>query len=322
MRSITLDALEADAADYDAAVDAADLPDRFCTSSAWVLPAFHAFLEDAEPALWRGDDGWLLLQRLATTAGPTLAPLEASWGLASPLVGPQPVALARAAAAALQEVRGTWSALFLSGLTRGGPLFTALVHAFGRRHRMGIGQPAVRVLADLQGGVDGFLGRRARTFRKALRQEVRAAAGELTLERHAPTDVDAALALFGRAMAVEATSWKGVAGHGVHDGAMRAFYADMVPRLTRQGALRLTLVRRDGADVGYCLGGVRGDVYRGLQISFAAELRHLAPGKLMHLHTIEGLVAEGVRWYDLGTDMPYKRAWGETLVETVPLVVR
>jgi CelD/BcsL family acetyltransferase involved in cellulose biosynthesis len=322
MDRLDYDELERRAEEFDAAVDASQLPDPFCTASAWILPARRAFLPDAEPWVLAGAHGWAPLQRMTTSLGSTLLPLEASWGLAAPIVGPDPVAAAKEVAAALISSHGAWQALFLSGLVRGGPDFTALVHAFGRRFRMGLGQPTVRCVASLDGGMDGFLGRRSAHFRKNLRREVRQGSAALRFERTAPTDAAEALDLYERVLRVEAKSWKAADGHGIHEGPMRLFYADMIPRLARAGNLRLTFAWEGDEAVGYVLGGVRGATYRGLQISFDQRLTHLAPGKLMHLFTIAGLCEEGVAAYDLGTEMDYKRAWAELRVETVPLVVR
>jgi CelD/BcsL family acetyltransferase involved in cellulose biosynthesis len=247
-------------------------------------------------------------------------PLEASWGLAAPLVGPEPARLANRFVEAALELREQWDALFLSGLQRGGPAYQILVSRLGRRFRLGLGQPTARCVASLEGGIDGFLARRSAHFRKNLRRAAREAA-DVTFEVLRPSE-DEVPRLLADVLDVERRSWKGREGHGIDQGPMLAFYRAMAPRLAARGALRVTLATRDGRPVGYVLGGVRGDGYRGLQISFDEDLSDRSLGNLLQLATVEALCREGVASYDLGTDMPYKRHWAEQLVETVPLVAR
>ena len=49
------------------------------------------------------------------------------------------------------------------------------------------------------------------------------------------------------------------------------FYQRALPRLAARGALRLSFARDGERDVGYVLGGVLGDTYRGLQLSYDAD---------------------------------------------------
>ena len=322
MTSLDFEGLERAADAYDAAVDAAPLPDRYCTQSAWILPARAAFAPSAQPWIHRFAEGFVALMRIDTTIGRTLMPLEASWGLATGLVGAQLDAVARRLGEALVADRSAWDSAFLSGLVRGGADFTALVHALQRRFRLGIGQPTVRCVASLDGGIDGFLSRRSAHFRKNLRRAERRADGRLRFERVVPDDAEQALALYRRVLTIDARSWKGQSGHGVGGGAMETFYADMIPRLSADRRVRFTFAWDGDEAVGFVLGGLRGRAYRGLQVSFDARLEALSVGNLLQLHTIRGLCEEGVETYDLGTHMEYKEAWAEGRVETVPLVIR
>jgi CelD/BcsL family acetyltransferase involved in cellulose biosynthesis len=320
MRILTFDDLDARSDAYDAVVDASPLPDRFCSTSDWLIPAVGAFSDEAEPTILAFDEGWAPLMTARTVLGRTWMPLEASWGLAAPLVGPAPARLATRFVEAALELRDGWDALFLSGLQRGGPAYQVLVSRLGRRFRLGLGQPTARCVASLEGGMDGFLARRSGHFRKNLRR-ARRDAGPIAFEvlRPTPAEVPAALEAV---LDVERRSWKGREGHGIDQGPMLAFYRAMAPRLAARGGLRITIARLEGRPVGYVLGGVRGGGYRGLQISFDQDLSDRSLGNLLQLATVEALCAEAVASYDLGTDMPYKRHWAEQLVETVPLVVR
>lgn len=316
--------LDRHATAYDRAVDAARLIDPFCSGSPWLLSAREAFGEQGEPFVVQLRSGWAPLMRIPTTLGRTLVPLESSWGLAAPVVAEDRREAAAELGAFLAGRRSEWDALFLSGLERGAPDFTALVHKFSRGYRLGLGQATVRCVARLDGGLDGFLSRRTAKFRKNLRNDGNRASGVIGFEVIAPTERDDALAAYERILDIEAKSWKGMSGHGIQEGAMRTFYAGMVPRLADRGELRVTLARDlgSGEPIGYVLGGLRGDSYRGLQISFDQVYSKYGLGNLLQLHTIAALCAEGVRCYDLGTDMEYKRHWAELLPATVPLVVR
>ncbi len=307
---------------YDDAVSSATLPDRFCTGSPWVISAHEAFTEGASTRVHQFDEGFVPLAERVTALGATWMPLEASWGLAAPLVGPDLDALAARLAELVQQGPRTWDALFLSGLVRGGPDFSALVRRLGRRFRLGLGTPTVRCVASIEGGMEGFLARRTPAFRKNLRRLQRAVEGRLSVEFLSPTSEGEALAAYDEIQRIEVKSWKAREGHGIAEGPMRTFYARMVPRLARRGELRVTFARIDGEPAGYVLGGLRGTEYRGLQISFDDTHRVLSLGHLMQAATVRRLTEEGVMRYDLGTDMAYKRVWAELEVETLPLVVR
>lgn len=321
MAELTLDAFDAAREAYDAAVDRAPVADRFCTASDWVVPAYRAFGESSRTVIGAYDEGFVPLMSMPTVLGRTWMPLEASWGLASALVGEDESALAARFAEDALERRDDWDALFLSGLRRGGPGFTRLVRRFGRQWRLGLGQASVRCVASLEGGLDGFLGRRSPKHRKNLRAAARRGAS-VRFEVHAPREAAAGQALLEEILTIERRSWKGREGHGIDQGAMLTFYRHMAPRLAARGTLRVTLAHGVEGPVGYVLGGVRGESYRGLQISFAQEHEALSLGNLLQLHTIMALCDEGVLQYDLGMHMPYKERWAEGRLETVALVVR
>lgn len=314
---------------FDAAVAATPGVDRYCSSSAWVLPAHDAFHADARPLILRSDAGWAALgSSVSPNVGRYLAPLEAMWGLACPLVGPAPARLARAFGDAAMARRASWDTLWLSGVPVDGPLFKALASVFARaRCRVGVGPTAHRYVASLEGGFDGWLGRRSARFRANLRRALRRAEAEgVRFEPLSPRGVgpaggaDAA-ALYARILAIEARSWKGLSEVGITTGAMRAFYAAALERLVPRGGLRGVIASRDGVDVGFVFGGVFGDTYRGLQVSFDERQRDLSLGNVMQATMIARLCDEGVAVYDLGSEIAYKARWGELGIPTVALVV-
>lgn len=319
---LDLGALSAAREAFDAAVLKTPGIDHFCSSSAWILPAHSAFHAEDEVIAARLGDGFLALTRgQAPGLGPFLAPLEAMWGLACPLVGEHPAPLSRAAAD-LVSTLPDWRLLWLSGLLRDGPLFTSLARALSR-YELRLGPITQRFRASLDGGFEGWLGRRSPLFRKRLRAALRLAERELSFEWLAPPSADLATsrALFERIHAVETRSWKGLGGSGFVAGDMRHFYEAMVPELAASGRLRVLFARHSGEDVGVCFGGVLAGTYRGLQNSFDDRFRDHSLGNVLQAETIRRLCDEGVATYDLGSGMDYKARWAEEIFETTALLV-
>jgi CelD/BcsL family acetyltransferase involved in cellulose biosynthesis len=324
VQPLSLAELDAEAEAFDAAVLATPGIDRFCSSSAWVvsaaealMPARHAFVHRAASSA-----GYLAAALSQHPSGLVcVEPLELAWGLAAPLVGADPGALADATADLLAATPA-WRIALFAGIVAASPLAVALDAALPARWERRIGQPTRRHVASLAGGVDGFLARRSRELRKALRKAERRAAEHGI----AVTAVDArtageATALFDRILAIEAASWKARDGVGLSDASFAEFYRRMALRLAPRGRLRAMVARAGDRDVAYVLGAVFGGEYRGLQFSYADDLAELSLGSLCQLRQIEALCAEGITAYDLGTDMDYKRRWAETQIDTELVVV-
>jgi len=309
---------------YDAAVMVSPQIDRFCSSCHWIVPAQAAFHKDHEPFVVPLETGFLALTRGQTAElGRFYAPLEAMWGLACPIVGAMPAELGRQAASALLHERERWDVLWLGGLAKEGALFRALLQGLAPRATLRLGPTTTRHQASLDGGFDGWLGRRSAKFRKMLRQalrDVRGAGIELEwIDGESARHMDAE-ALFARIHAIEARSWKGLASTGFVQGDMKVFYQRMIPRLATSGRLRVLFGKRAELDVAFCFGGVLGDTFRGLQNSFDDRLRALSLGNAMQAHTIQHLADEGVALYDLGSEMAYKSRFADGGLETVTLI--
>jgi CelD/BcsL family acetyltransferase involved in cellulose biosynthesis len=292
--------------------------DRFCSSTDWILPAAQGLLPGRSPWLRAGDNGYVLLMRTRHSESPWLEPLEAAWGLACPLIG-DPLGLAAELYAELRDSPAAAGAnLMLCGLDRSSLRFQAAARALGEHYELRVGPPARRHVASLEGGLDGFLSRRTPNFRRSLSRAQRRASDEkIEITPMQVTDPEAA---YQRLLAVERRSWKGLEGVGFAASEMLEFYRLMMPRLHRRGALRLMFAQRDGQDLAYILGGMFGDTYRGLQFSFADEHAHLSLGNLCQLRQVELLCDEGLAFYDLGSEVEYKKRWGEILHETVTLL--
>jgi CelD/BcsL family acetyltransferase involved in cellulose biosynthesis len=318
-------------AEVDLAVSRMAAIDHFCSSSAWTLAADVAIMSPGRELYCRkGDHGWALLARRTHPAGwSCLESLEASWCLASPLALPHE----HEARAFAEELAREWAesasrdVLFLSGIVAGSALFLGLLEALEQHYELTIDllPPTRRFRASLDGGVEGFLSRRSSRFREHMRQAAKkaAAVGVVFEPVVVGSEVDAA-ALYARLLAVETRSWKGLLGDGLLAPSMQAFYREMLPMLASDGTIRAHVGRLDGEDVAVIVGAVTrtpdGAVYRGLQFSFDDAHRSLSLGNLAQMAQIRALTDEGVRLYDLGSEVEYKRRWGELCLETVTLV--
>jgi len=313
--------LAAIADDFDREVAHTPAIDRFCSSSAWILAASGALMPPRASFAFKGRYGYLAAMRGVHPAGfPYIEPMELAWGLAAPLIGHDAEGLVGEVVPLLAG-RRDWQLAIFAGLTVAGPQRRALDATLPARWERRRGQPTVRHVASLEGGVDGFLSRRSRELRKSIRKSLRAATeAGVTFEVVRAAEPEAN-ALYDRIQAVEAHSWKSREGVGIAQGSMRAFYAAMLPRLCRLGQQRTIFARYRDQDVGYILGAVMGGEYRGLQFSYHADHAELGIGSLLQYQQVVELCADGVGRYDLGTEMDYKRRWAEEIMETEMLVL-
>lgn len=298
--------------------------DRYCSSSGWVLSAHEAFHGDHDPIFLTCNDGYgLFFQQQVFKWGRMLLPLESSWFLGCPLISDQPLKMIPNFRETLQSGALIWDACVVSGIAMGSPMFTAIVNHFSNDHQLRQGPGVVRHMGDLRGGLDDYLARRGKRFCKNIRRTCRLAESEgLTFQWWSkPLDRAEADDLFNRVMKVEAISWKGTTGVGINSGTMRAFYYKMIQRQAPNGIIRLGFAQQGGRDVGYILGGVMGSVYRGYQFSFEPVLSRISPGNWMQYQAIQRLCKENVLFYDLGSDLEYKRKWADITFDTTSLII-
>ena len=323
MKRLTFAELAAEAVRYDEAVLETPDIDHFCTHSSWVLPAVRHLGGPSTPRILRSEGAYVALARTQSQGGPAmLHPLEAMWALSSPLVGKDP----RAAVELLVEMLAEdtdWDLALVTGLSEGAGLFRRLVRELGRRYTLSRGPLTRRYLVDLTDGVSGFLGRRSSGFRKNLRKaERRARARGIQFEPAPDGDEADAEVSFERLLDVERRSWKGRRGVGIDSGPMCAFYREMNQRLVERGRRRLLFATLDGEDVAYILGGVYAKTYRGLQFSFDDRFSDLSLGNLCQIEQMRRLADESVDTYDLGTEVSYKKRWGDRVFTTSSVVIR
>ena len=218
---------------------------------------------------------------------------------------------------ALEKVPG-WRVVLLTGLVPDSPLEDELRRAIGERHRLRNGPVMTRCRARLDDGAKALLERKPAKWQRDLRRAHRRAREHGFEVVTAEGDLAAG---FERLMDIERRSWKGRSGSGLIEPELRRFYWRLSQRVGPLGRLRLLFARADDRDIGYILGHVRHTTYRGLQISYDNAYRSLSVGTLLQAFQIEQLAAEGVRVYDLGMEMAYKRRWADETLDTRTTVI-
>jgi hypothetical protein len=328
MEHVTREAFDDQRHEFDACIRQTPEIDPFCSSSYWVLPAYDALFSDHQFNVFRAErsDGWVALAAgKQPSLGRYLQPLEASWGLAGPLIGSDVEALVGEFAEHMDR-HNDWDLIFLSGIFEESPQFLQTVRRFQDGYFVGVGPSMGRHIASLEGGFDGYMSRRTSKFRSNMRrardQAADAGIGSEYLKEFG--DRAAGRDVFERILAVESNSWKADDNSGILSPPMRTFYQQMVPMLAADDRLRVGFVTLDGEDIAYCFGGVFGDRYRGLQLSYHDDYSEYSAGNLAQLVVLEGLADESrdIDVYDMGQAMDYKQRWADDTRESVALVIR
>lgn len=307
---------------YDALVGRTPGIDRFCSTSTWVLPAFEAFPIGTDLFIRKSKSGYLVFQNYHSPQwGRTLLPLEASWCLASPLIGEDPQALTAETAAGLLMEGDRWDTLFLCGITEGSFLWRGVAQQFYRRGRLFMGPSSARCQASLEGGISGYLSRRSRKFRKNLRSDLRRAEGAGLRFEHlhgSSFDANSCLSLMNR---IEARSWKGLSSQGVNQGSMQVFYRAMLRMPSLDVRFHLGVARLGEEAIGFLFGADFAGIFRGFQFSFLADHTPLTPGNFMQYSMLENICNnKNIHTYDFGMEMDYKKRWAEQLSQTDCLI--
>ena len=294
--------------------------DRWCSSSPWATSAKSAFNHDGELVIACSDGAGFAMATVRAAPGGALVPLESVWLFGAPIVGSDPRVAASYAADHFFSQRRE-QAIYLGGYREDSPWWQALIDSFGPYGDLFGGEERARCRASLDGGIDGYLSRRTRAFRRNLRQGERLASNA-GIHFDIVDAMDSNL-LLERLHRIEQESWKGLDGSGIEGHDMATLYAHLLPLLSSQGSLRACVARDGkGCDVGFIFGGVRDGTYRGLQLSFVESARELGIGNLLQWHEIQRLASEGLYTYDIGMDMEYKRLWTEELFVTRLLFAR
>ncbi len=297
--------------------------DPFSCRSEWQF-SFHEAMRPRRPLFLRERGGSVTAFALTKRRGlgPVLEPLESLWLFGCPVLGPDAVELL---ASALDEthVRSLQPCVLVSGLRLRSALLRRLTKELGSRYEIRRLAGGVHCSASLEGGLDGFLGRRSAKLRKRLRQAAqRAAERGVSFERHVPGSLDEAAAVYARMLAVERASWKGIHHCGMAEPESLDFYGRLLRRLSVARAGRVIFARCGERDVGFVFGGLAGSSYRGQQFSYADDWAAFSIGNLLQLEQTRWLCEEGVARYDLGPPMEYKRHWTELTIRSGTRLLR
>ncbi len=244
-----------------------------------------------------------------------LGGIEPLWGFSCPLLLPEP---ARHANEFVDEVVQVpdWSRLVLTGLDAESDLYFEVIRALARIGTVYRADGIDRCVADLSQGVGPWLDRRSSRFRQQWRRRERSLAGSgIEIEV-----IDTAEGLMDRFLAIERRGWKGRRADGITSSAMEATYRHMIDRLGAAGRLRAAVARSGDRDVGFILGGVRGGIYRGLQLSYVEQVADLGVGHTLQAFQINALGPE-IHTYDMGMDMEYKRRYADELRPSVVVIL-
>ena len=339
MRHLTIDDLEAVTAEIEDAIDASTGVDPWCSGPDWVLPVHAGFAPTATTLLVDVSDhpttgvgvsssaeespvtGFGLFARYQLADGRAmLAGLEPLWGFAAPIIASDPAVITSRLAEVIAAEAPT-DVVVLPGMpVPDGPeaYTSSIVRGLGHLGVVKAGAGITRRVADIGDGYDAWLGRRTPRFRRSLRR-IRERAEREGVE---VIDVGADPDVFDRILRIEERTWKAEDNGGITSPAMATTYRLMVERLQASGRLRAHIATIGGHDVGYIIGGVRAERYRGLQLSYVAEAAELSVGHLLQDHQLRLLTTAGeASAYDLGMDLDYKRRWADRAVTSLTLVI-
>lgn len=310
MRRCSYHDLEDEQDRFAESVESANYLAKFCSEVPWQTAALRnlgggdsGIQVPGESFIVEEDGNWLAFTERNRGV---LYPLESAWMFGCPLVG-EPRATLRLLENACERFLGSGFGFVISGVREESAMHQALLGMADKARRFDIFPGTDCLTIDLSGGVDLFLSRRSRSFRKGLRQLKPIE----SLEFEDVSELDPEV-VFDRLFAVQGRSYKSKDGsdifaHRRYEG----FYRDLYRQLHRKGQIRTIFARIEGRDVAYIMGGVSGSIYRGFQMSYDDEFRAFGLGNRLQIENIRRRCEEGVRHYDLGMHSDYKERWAD-----------
>ncbi|MFN3242472.1 MAG: GNAT family N-acetyltransferase [Planctomycetota bacterium] len=292
---------------WNRAVRADEHGDPFCCRTEWQLSFHETFAPHRDVHVRASDDSVIAFAERDAGEVTALEPIDCNWLFGSPLLGPDAVPLLVELMASMPQ-----SPVLVAGLLPDGERLAELIRVFAHRCELLRVATETTCIASLDGGFDGYLSRRSAKLRRGVRSAARrAAAMGVTFERHAPTSIEHADAVYRRILDVELRSWKGIGRCGMAEPPSSDFYRVMLRRLCPARGGRVMFARHDDEDIGFILGCVGSGVYRGQQFSFVDDWRPHSIGNLLQFEQIRWLCEDGVPRYDMGPLMDYKPHWTE-----------
>lgn len=301
--------------------------DPLCCAPDWQLAFHEVFTPDRRVFYDIGPRaGMIFGEYIAGNGDIWLLPLDESWLFGQPLLGDEAPLMLADNVSLLKPDNGALGGLFISGIREPSTHASCLFQRFYPQYRFYRHGANSQARASLAGGMDGWLSRRSANHRAKLRKaEKKAAAAGIVFERARPdaAEMDAA---YERILAVEARSWKGIEQCGMDQGESRLFYAALTRLYAKRKSCLVIFARRDGKDIGYVFGGIRGDYYRGQQFSYDNEYASFSLGNLLQAQKVAWLCELGILNYDMGPaagdKMRYKTHWAERMQDIQTWVMR
>ena len=290
--------------EFDAAVSATSNTSKFCNSSGWIASAFlglHEYDPESQSTfIVRDGNNWLVFVEKSENY---FYPFESAWMFGSPLIGPESIELfQKAKAASFDSPKG----FVFGGLPKDGEILAQLKNIPNLHFES---FPATDcMIIDLTEGVDSWLARRSKKFRRTIRDSQRkCTAASVMLEEVTPD--------FERMLAIQKHTAKWKDGSDIfHNEDCVKFYSEML----NEKSIRLRVALIDGKDVAFLLGAVFGNTFRGLQMSYDNEFRTLGLGNFLQIDTMRAVSEnDGVTEYDLGMFSEYKSRWADEMREFV-----
>ncbi|MDF1823521.1 MAG: GNAT family N-acetyltransferase [Verrucomicrobiales bacterium] len=313
MRRLSVEEFTKEKCYFDEAVERSPGLARFCSSSLWQLAALNCLKAPGprgEHFIVEDEGDWLLFAE--GEGNRIFYPFEAAWMFGSPLVGDPLRGVDLLKKAALEYLPGRVGFCF-GGVPKGGILHDALQSRRGEFLRYEEFPATDCMMIDLGAGFEAWLEGRSRKFRKSIRQ----------LKEDESIDIidaggEDSQSLFDRILAIQKQTYKWEEGTDIFLGNdYRPFYRSLLHGLQSSNDLRLLFARRDGEDLAYIFGGVRGKAYRGFQMGYIESERKSGLGNRLQVANLKARAEEGVTVYDLGMHAEYKERWADRREEFV-----
>ncbi|MCY2955469.1 MAG: GNAT family N-acetyltransferase [Planctomycetota bacterium] len=297
--------------------------DPFCCRTEWALSFHEVFSPLRAVHIFESHGSFLLLASSKKDSKETLfEPLDNSWSFGCPLLGEYSLDMLDLFLQHHAKAEGPY-VCNISGLIKGSQLFQKSAKTFRSNYDIFFSRPNIQCYASLEGGIEGYLSRRSGHFRRRLCQSNRKAkVKSVSFERVSPTNHDQVLVAYGRMLAIEEASWKGIGRCGMTSDKSLHFYKAMLKRLSANAAGRIIFAQYDNKDIGFIMGGIAAEVYRGQQFSYAEEWSSYSIGNVLQFEQLVWLCEDGVGRYDMGPLMEYKKHWTEECVDIVTVQLR
>lgn len=292
------------------------IPD-FCSGSRWALAA-HETLRDENfrkipPLIVEENGHWLLFAQRPVNQGTYyFEPFEGHWLFTCPLIGPDPEYSLDLLSRCVQKLQSEKSVCFLvGGVPVGEDLDGLLEKPTPEFHVIQKVEGIPSMWIDLSQGLEGFLKNRSASFRKKIKMAQRKLSStpvDFIEYQHYSEE------LFTRLLKIEEQCWKHKQGESIfQEYTFVQFYLHMMQSASDSSDLRFMIAQFEGRDIGYIMGSRFFDTYRGWQMSYDDEFRHLSIGNLLQIENIYRRAQEGVTLYDLGMHAEYKERWTDEI---------